>query len=122
MAKDPAKRIILLVFVLVMGIGLSACTIPQPMPEEGVWFCEELMIELNFFVHSETDGPYFAKMYNPDGSYQDIMCHYLGSNISFHSMDWEEEYLIGYFLYRNGVFSITTIEGDHTYVFERVDD
>ena len=121
MAKNIVKRIFPYVFVLIMGIGLSACTIPQPMPEEGVWYCEELMIELDFSVHSQNGTPYFAKMYNPDGSYQDIMCHYLGSNISFYSMDWEENYLNGYFLYRNGVFSITTIEDEQTYVFKRVD-
>lgn len=122
MAKDIAKRIFSFVFVLVMGIGLSACTISQPMPKEGVWYCDELMIELDFSDHSKNGDPYFAKLYKPDGSNQDIMCHYLGSSISIDSMDWEKNYLAGYFSFRNGVFSITTVEDEQTYVFERVGD
>lgn len=40
----------LFVFVLILSLfwGCFACSMPFPKPEEGIWYCEELMIEIDF--------------------------------------------------------------------------
>ena len=113
-------------------ILLCSCSfyIPRPNPQEGVWYCEELMIEIDFSLQNEylnenegVNPPYFARKYNADGTYQDIQCLFdYGSNIDLRSVDNEEVYLIARFSYRNGVFSVTTIKDNHTYIFERIDN
>lgn len=129
------KFSMLVLLVASLCILLCSCSFPQPKPQSGVWYCEELMIEIDFSLQNEylnenegVNPPYFARKYNADGTYQDIQCLFdYGSNIWLASvveseMDIPETYLSGVFKYRNGVFSITTIEDNHTYIFERIDD
>ena len=130
MANINTKRILVIVMLLLQSIGLFACSFPQPKPQSGVWYCEELMIEIDFSVLNENEGvnpPYYAKKYNADGTYQEVACFFdYGSNIWLASVvesetDIPETYLNGVFKYRNGVFLVTTIDNKHTYVFERLD-
>lgn len=120
------KKVFAFILCLLLGIELSACSIPQAKPKEGIWYCEELMIEIDFSVYSKGEGvnpPYFAKRYSADGTCQDVLCHIdYGSGIWICSLDYKEDYLGGNFSYRNGVFSVTTREDKYTYVFERIDN
>ena len=125
------KKFSMLVLLAVsLCILLCSCSFPQPKPQSGVWYCEELMIEIDFSLQNEylnenegVNPPYYAKKYNADGTYQEVACFFdYGSNIELRSADNEEVYLIARFSYRYGVFSVTTIEDNHTYIFERIDD
>lgn len=126
MSKPNIKIAVTFILLLFWVLGLSACSFPQPKPQEGVWYCEELMIEIDFSVLNENKSvnpPYFAKKYNADGTYLEIRCLFdYGSGIRLCSTDWEEDYLYAEFSYRNDVFTVTTREDKHSYIFERIDD
>ena len=116
------KRRIALTIVLLFAIILSACSIPGRKPESGRWYCEELMLEIDFDACRETDTIYYcAKKYNPDGTYQDIQCQiWYGRNIGICSEDEQEDYLRGLYDYKSGVFYITTHQDKVRYTFERI--
>ena len=129
MAKINVRRVFVMILLLLLTVGLCACSFPQPKPEEGVWYCEELMVELDFGMLNEglrneaVNPPYYAKKYNADGSYQEIRCHFdYGNGIYLISTDWKEDYLNGRFKYQKGVFKVKSIQTGHTYIFERIDD
>ena len=124
MIKLNVKKLIMLILLVVfLCLGLCSCSFPQPKPEEGVWYCDELMIEIDFFVYNQQQTQHCAKKYNQDGTYQDVLCCFdYGSVINICSVNQEENYLIAEFLYRNGTFSVTTMEDNRTYIFERIDD
>lgn len=121
--KGRKRRIIALAIVLLFAIILSACSIPGRKPEGGVWYCEELMLEIDFDAYRETDTIYYcAKKYNLDGTYQDIQCQFwYGRNIVICSEDEQEDYLRGLYYYKSGVFYITTHQDKVRYTFERID-
>lgn len=122
--------VISLMFIITM---LSACSVPAAKPEEGIWYCDELMLEIDFNQVCDDGRP--AKKYNSDGTYQNAVCMFdYGSNIQVRTLDWKENYVIGRFKYKHGSFTVTTFdvdEGDsgfietyargHTYIFERID-
>ena len=118
--------ICVLCMALAIWIGLSACSFPLPKPEEGIWYCEELMIEIDFSVFYENEGvnsPYFAKKYSADGTYQDVECLFdYGNIIHIRSLDCSETYLLGEFVYWRDAFEVTAMDGTKTFVFERIDD
>lgn len=125
--------IISLMFVITM---LSACSLPFSKPNEGIWYCEELRLEIDFNQVSG-DG-YPTKKYNPDGSYINAVCLIAyGDWLVVETLETHECCMAGDFKYRNGIFSVTTFEnrwGDddmtytietyatnHTYTFKRID-
>ena len=123
MRNGTIKKAFPLLVVLVIVMGSAACSILQPKPEEGIWYCEELMIEIDFgFLNAKAD-PNCAKKYNPDGTYQNLLCYIdYGGSIWICSEDGTEDFLLGDFRYQAGVFAVTTREDSKTYVFERTGD
>ena len=124
MRKRSEKYIIVFVFLLFLCTMLSACTFvfEHPSPKEGIWYCEELMIEIDFSCLIEHDVN-CAKKYNEDGTYQEILCfrHY-GPGITICSQDQQEYYIAnGTCSYKKGVLYVTTHDTKHTYVFVRID-
>lgn len=118
------KRIIAFVLVLFLGLSLSACQfyIPKPKPEGGIWYCEELMIEIDFDAYHGEQMQHCAKKYNPDGTYIDVLLRIdYGHGLNICSEDGQEDYLAGTYRYKNGVFSVTSYQEKVTYVFERID-
>ena len=117
------KKPCIFVLMLVVVIGLSSCSIPQPKPKEGVWYCEELMIEIDFGFLNANLEPNCSKIYNSDGTYQKLLCYIdYGGGIWICSEDCREDFLLGDFRYQDGVFTVTTREDNEIYVFERIDD
>lgn len=109
--------------LLLLGMALTACSFPQSIPEEGIWYCEELMIETDFSELNANATPNCANRFNEDGTRQDVLCYIdYGDGIWVCSEDCTENYLLGAFLYQNGAFSVTTREDECTYIFTRVDD
>lgn len=116
--KCRMSLIISLLFVITM---LSACSIPAAKPEEGIWYCEELQIEIDF--NHVMENQWSAKKYDSSGKYKTVRCLFdYGTLIRIDAANEPEAecYLEGNFLYKNGVFSVTTNEGI-TYTFERTD-
>lgn len=108
--------------LLVISIALSACSIPHPIPEEGIWYCEDLGIEIDFSYLNEKMSQNCAKKYNSDGTYQSALCRIdYGCGINIGYDDWQEYYLVGRFSYRNGTFFVTSYEDNVTYEFVRID-
>lgn len=126
MSKYNARKFIVFVLLIPISVGLCACSFIQPKPEEGIWYCDELMIEIDFSVYDENEGvnpPYFAKKYSADGTYQNVECLFdYGDNIEIRSLDYSERYLLGEFVYRQDTFVVTTMDGKYTYIFKRIDD
>ena len=133
MAKCNARKVIVFVLLIAISASLCSCSIPQPKPEEGIWYCEELRLEIDFFVYNQQQTADCAKLHNPDGTTRNMGCHFLyggGVNIGYRvgSLDPDYTYLAGDYRYkketwfREESFTITTYKDDHTYVFERIDD
>lgn len=80
------------------------------------------MIEIDFGIYHEAQTQHCAKKYNSDGTHQDALLRIdFGYGLNVCSEDEQEDFLIGHFRYRNGVFTVTTIDGEVTYVFARID-
>ena len=122
MIKRNVVRLATLSLLVGLCLALCACSIPQPKPKEGIWYCDELKLEINFSLYSER-SQYFVKRYHSDGTYEDVESFFdFGNRITIGTAYDPENRLIFKFLYRNGVFSVTTIDGKHTYIFERIDN
>ena len=129
MAKSNVRKFVVFILLIAISVSLCSCSIPQPKPKDGIWYCEELRLEIDFFVFNQQHTAYCAKMRNPDGTTQDVLCLFdFGSLILISSLDHREDYLIGHFQYkketwfREESFTVTTMDGEHTYIFERIDD
>ena len=121
---NKMRRLRMLVLVLCLLVSLSACTFytPNPKPEGGIWYCEELMIEIDFDVYHKAETQQCAKKYNSDGAFEEVLLRIdYGNGLDICSEDGEVSYLVGSYRYRNGVFSVTSYQDEVTYVFERID-
>ena len=114
----------LFVFVLILSLfwGMSACSMPFSKPEEGIWYCEELMIEIDFTNLNTHNSPNCGKKYNPDGTYENVLVYFSHwRGIYVKSENQQEYYLNADYLYLKDAFYVTTNEEKITYVFKRVD-
>lgn len=119
--SKSVKASIVILAMFLLCVNLSACSFPQPKPQEGIWYCEELMIEIDF--NNAKNTQHCAKIFNPDGTYRDISCLFdYGSLIWLCSEDRHEDYLRGNFRYKNDLFYVTTMDRTHTYVFVQTDN
>lgn len=112
------------ILILVMIASLCACSVsfPGKTPTEGVWYCEELRIEIDFSVHYEQNIPNCAKLYHEDGSYTNILCHFdYGRGIFLMSEDQQIRYFSGSFRYRDDRFLVTSYSDEKVYTFLRID-
>ncbi len=125
MGNSNVKKACIILIIVAFAIGLAACTFPidRPRPQEGVWYCEELMIKIDFGYLSANLASDCAQKYNLDGTWQNVLCYIdYGNGIWICSEDRTEDYLLGNFKYQNGIFVVTTREDKKIYVFERIDD
>ena len=62
------KKALFCIVLIAIVTSLCACTIPFPMPEDGIWYCEELGITLVF----EYETPVSGRWYFSDTEYKDL--------------------------------------------------
>jgi len=99
---------------------MSACSLQLQYPEEGVWYCEGIDVEINFSMLN-TD-PKCVKRYAEDGSCEVCKCYIdHGNGIFILSQDEETMYIKGRFLLENEKF-IITLEDETHYIFRRIGD
>ena len=112
-----------LVFLFVVfSIAFSSCSIFAAIPTEGVYYCEELRMAIDFSWNEKMNNE-CVKMYEEDGSYTVCLTHIdYGSGIEICSLDQKTTYLIGTRKYKDDVFSITTFDDETTYVFVKLDE
>ena len=133
MSKSNARKFIVFILLISICVGLCACSFPQPKPKDGIWYCEELRLEIDFFVYNQQQTADCAKLHNPDGTTRNMGCHFLyggGVNIGYRvgSLDPDYTYLAGDYRYkketwfREESFTITAYEDGRTYIFERIDN
>ena len=132
MAKSNVRKFIVFILLIAMSVSLCSCSIPQPKPEEGIWYCEELQLEIDFYVYNQFNTAECGKLRNPDGTTQNVACLFdygSGITVSYRvdSVAPEDTYFVGKFKYkeanwfREESFTITANEDGRTYVFERID-
>lgn len=119
---NRTAKIFATILLLALMVSFAGCSIQGRKPEGGIWYCEELMIEIDFDAYNAYGGQNIAKKYNSDGTYQNVLCLFdYGTLISICSEDQQENYLTANFSYRNGVFKLETIQDKITYAFEQID-
>jgi hypothetical protein len=119
MDKKVIKTGLLLLIVFAV-LGMSACSVRPAIPQDGVFYCNELGISIDFSIMKS--DPKCGKVYAPDGTYTTCRCMIdYGSGIWICSPDQETDYLFGKFLYINDLFYVISDEDGTRYVFERRD-
>lgn len=100
---------------------LCACHIPTEKPADGIWYCEELKISIDFGVYQSQGTQQCAELHNDDGSTTGILfrSHY-GSGIDLVSVDQKISYLTGNFSYRNDTVTVTDNSSNKKYVFVKI--
>lgn len=118
------KKRLLLIPLLCFVLVLSACYFPirRKVPTEGEYYCDELKISIDFSIFAEDDNPQCVKIYSSDDEYTIglCLCDY-GTGMNIRSLDQEIDYVVGEYLYADGVFTITAHEDGTVYTFERID-
>ena len=105
------KKICSILLLCLIAVSIASCSRLEKIPEEGIWYCDELKISIDF---SKIDRPTeCAKLYNEDGTYQMLEC-----KIDFVSvMDFflgDSIYLSGGIKFKDDKFIFTA---DKSYVF-----
>ena len=113
------KKLCCLTLLLVVAVK-GICTAVNEKPEEGLWYCSELSMSLDFSEYAKDKNANIGRFYFDNGHSIDIKCYFdYGKGVSFSSpCELEGEYK-----YEDDVFYIIAIvnEEEHTYIFERVD-
>lgn len=111
MAVKQRKLRALPLLFLALTIGLFACAIVRPYPENGRWYCEELGMVLDF-----SSSPHMAELVS-DGEVVRTPFHIdYGSTIFVDDPGGDEDILRGDYRLRDDVFTVNTLEGE-TYTF-----
>ena len=116
------KKVFLFFIAIIIAFSLTSCAIamPAPKPKEGVWFCDELNVSIDFSIQDARCG----KLHADDGSYQQMLVHFdYWNGVTLAKGDYgdETEFLIGCFKYKKDKFIITSYENDKDYVFIKED-
>ena len=109
------------VFLILMCVILSGCSIQREHPESGIWLCEELGLSVDF-------GTFTGKWYIYDGECIDLKMNIgNGAHIGFEYDDANGELqwvFTGIYKYVNGEFSVKMFESEQTqekkYVFQPI--
>ena len=107
--------------VLLCIILVSSCSFPAKKPEEGIWYCEELRLSIDFSKIYSPDN--CAVVYNENGEPKQYVCHIDYGNGIFITDNDNEYYLRGSFKYnqKKQTFTVTSFGEDIKYVFVRYD-
>lgn len=103
--------------IIVFMLGCCSCTVPRDYPTEGIWYCEDLKMEIDFSCEGDKAG---VKVYSGE-EYSLFEFWTLGASIWIRPAGNVKVYLSGTFRYKGNVFEITTTEGVK-YSFLRMDE
>jgi hypothetical protein len=92
--KKRATFVILVLFLVQSALAMSACSLPIRLPDDGIFYCEELNIAIKF--PAELDE---ARIYFDDGTY------------------WTCAYKVGY----DSGITIESTDGNFTYFICKTD-
>lgn len=106
------KKWMNIILLVCVGIISSSCSMTAKTPTNGLWYCEELNMEIDFFLYTN-ENYHCVKIYDENGSYdilRGITDH--GGDFVIHSLEqYEYENLIdGRTKYHNNEFQIITSE------------
>lgn len=117
------KIINLFLVILLLVMCITACYIPVPQPDDGVWYCEDLRISIDFSLSSE--ATLISRMYNLDGTSKPIVCHFGYDNSLIFLVNEEDTagspYFSGTFVYEDNEFRVTDRSDGKVYIFNRID-
>ncbi len=106
------KRICSFILLCLIAVSIASCSFPVKYPQEGIYYCEELGLSIDFSIHME-DPNTCAKLYNEDGTYQVLECRIdFGSTMFLLSDD--DIYLAGKVKFKDDKF---ILRDDKEYVF-----
>lgn len=120
------KKVRWFVILIVSLVLFASCSVsfPQPKPKDGIWYCEELRISIDFSIAQETD--LCAKLHKNDGTVETIHCCFdFGSGIYIfeETTDGENiDYLHANFRWCGDEFVVTTKHGMKTYIFREISE
>ena len=106
-------------FVVVCLFLVHACQ-PEKVPEKGVYYCEELQIEIDFNIMNMNNTPVCAKIYSDTGEWFWARCMIdYGNGIWICSLDQETSYLTGSFKCKKSSFLVTRYSDGTLFIFEK---
>lgn len=112
------KSVLLFVYIMVV---LCSCNDNLEYPTNGLWYCEELNMEIDFYIFDDFNK-YCIKQYKEDGSYDIYRCGIdYGNTLRVSSIDDPSTpYLQGSMKYSNvfsGPFQLVTSEGNKKTIY-----
>ena len=117
------KKLTIVSSVLLIVLCFCACAIPAKKPTEGIWYCEELKISIDFGLHHSAQTNQCAEYHNDDGTTTGILTRIdYGNGIGIVSADQRTSYLIGKFVYRKDTFTVTRNSDGKEFVFRRIEN
>ena len=109
------------VFVFVIVALFNNCTYPAKKPTDGVYYCEELKIEIDFSLHETSTK--CAKLYCENNTYITLSCHFdYGDGIFLIDESKQENiyYLSGSFVWKENKIIVKSNINNCSYVFLKV--
>jgi len=119
------KVFIVILFCLVVSMAVCMITFSArtSKPKQGVFYCEELRISIDFTALSLSEARNditnkIGKRYNEDGTYEICRCLFTyGTGVGIVSLDQKTTYLKGDFAYWFNICTITSYEDGTVYTF-----
>ena len=136
--KKAKKKVITYVFITIAGICFIGVfigmmlwfkpwtTYENSFPDDGVWFCKDNYLAIDFTLMDKYGYERCAVKYDtPDKTTCELVYPKITINsnqITIESSKSDTVYLSGYADYSDNVFKIRANSSDKTYIFERISD
>lgn len=117
------KKFTVILVLLSLSIILCACSTAK-YPTEGIWYCEELKVSINFGKMESEATPNCAKLYSDDGTYTDILCYMdYGTGLHLTKKDDESQHLFcANYTFNGNVLMATRKSDGHVFTFIKIED
>ena len=112
-----------IVILLLHMLMLCSCSVsfPSKKPTQGVWYCAELQISIDFGLLAAENTPYCAVLHNGEGEDIPILCLIdYGRTMCLTSLDQKTEYYIARFAYKDNVLETERISDGKMFYFYQV--
>jgi len=112
------KKTLAILLAFACLAALCACSIPAKRPADGIFYCAELHMSIDFSKLNSDPNCVKIHLQGEDYAVGKCLIDY-GNGITICSPDQTVEYLIGKFSYENDVFTVQSNHDDMVYTFER---